>query len=684
MGSNDRRLPNSAELERLPIESLRSLARRLLDERAADRQRVEEELRDSAERLGVALDAAQMGTWDWDLASGRIEWSEQHEALCGYAPGTFPGTAEAFTSRIPEADLVEMWRVGDEALRTRARFRVEYRVTWPDGSVHWLASLGGYTYDPDGRPVRLGGVVYDITDRKGAEEALRASEERFRSLIEGAPEAIFVQTDGRFRYVNTATVTLLGAGRADDLLGREMFEVVAPEFHPAVRRRMAAQRQSGGAVPPMEQEYVCLDGTRVPVETTAVTIRFEGRDGHLVFVRDISERRKAEVQRALLEDELQQAQKLESVGRLAGGVAHDFNNLLFGIMSHAELCREALGDDHPVRAHLDAITDAAQRSAGITRQLLTFARKQAIAPIVMDLNHRVADTLNLLQRLIGENVELVWRPDASEPLVCMDPTQVDQVLANLAVNARDAIDGVGRITVQTTNEDVGDDVCAAHPGVVPGPHVVLAVRDTGAGMDAATQARIFEPFFTTKPAGQGTGLGLPMVYGIVQQNGGFITVDSQPGAGTTFRLFLPRHVDVARPPDVPVAPPALRGGDETILLVEDERVVRVAAELVLKALGYSVLVAETPEQALALVSDHPGPIHLVLTDVIMPGMNGRALAATLVERFPGLRCLFVSGYPADVIGREGVLDPGVHFLAKPFSRAHLAARIREVLDAPRP
>jgi signal transduction histidine kinase/CheY-like chemotaxis protein len=431
---------------------------------------------------------------------------------------------------------------------------------------------------------------------------------------------------------------------------------------------------------------VAVTGVFASIAMVVVLARARRRleESNAALERDIAARQALESDRERLKSELHQAQKLESIGRLAGGVAHDFNNLLLGIMSHAELGRDVAGYDHPVRGNLDAIMDAAQRSAAITRQLLAFARKQTIVPVVLDLNDHVADTLKLLRRLVSEEIELAWLPKARRPLVKLDPSQLDQLLANLALNGRDAIDGVGRITVETGLAEFDAAACAEHPGAVPGAYVMLAVSDSGCGMDAATRAQIFEPFFTTKPVGRGTGLGLATVYGIVRQNDGFVTVESEPGKGTTFRLYFPRHVADGDAPAVLDDAPVVQGGTETILLVEDEQTVRVTAGLVLRGLGYTVLAADSPEEAERIVAERTQPIDLLVADVVMPGMNGRDLAATLVARQPGMKCLFISGYPSDVITRQGVLDRGVHFLAKPFSRAELAAKIRFVLEDRRP
>jgi signal transduction histidine kinase/ActR/RegA family two-component response regulator len=395
---------------------------------------------------------------------------------------------------------------------------------------------------------------------------------------------------------------------------------------------------------------------------------------------DITDRNRAERDRSRLEQQFHQAQKLESIGRLAGGVAHDFNNLLMGIMNCVELCRDGVPTDHPVRPWLDEIATDAQRSASLTRQLLAFARKQAIAPQVLDLNDTIAAMLKMLRRLIGEDINLAWIPGANVWPIYIDPSQVDQILANLAVNARDAIEGPGAISIATENVERDALYCADHPDALPGEYVMLAVSDDGQGMTRDILTLIFEPFFTTKEVGKGTGLGLATVHGIVKQNNGFVSVYSEPGQGTTFRIHLPRYAGAAAEEEPPAPAAELPRGDETILLVEDEQSVRITVEAFLRALGYTVLVAASPAQAIGLADTHNNGIDMLITDEVMPGMSGRELADRLTRQCPGLRCLFMSGYATNIAARNGVLAGDIAFLSKPFSRARLAVEVRRVLD----
>jgi CheY-like chemotaxis protein len=371
---------------------------------------------------------------------------------------------------------------------------------------------------------------------------------------------------------------------------------------------------------------------------------------------------------------------MESVGQLAGGVAHDFNNMLSVIMGYAELAKEKVRPDDPLHSDLAEILKAAGRSTEITRQLLAFARKQTIAPKVVDLNAIVESMLRMLGRLIGEDIDLVWRPGKQLWSIKIDPAQVDQVLANLCVNARDAIAGIGKVTIETHNFTCDKAYCSIHADFSPGDFVSLTVSDDGCGMDRQTLNSIFEPFFTTKDVDQGTGLGLATVYGIVKQNNGFVTVDSEPGRGTTFRIYLPRFDEYVTMPLPLAASQTAVSGIETILLVEDEPMILEMTTMMLRNHGYHILGASRPTEAIHLARAHSGRIHLLLTDVIMPEMNGRDLANQILASHPDLDCLFMSGYTADVIADHGVLDEGVHFIQKPFTMQDLAATVRAILD----
>jgi two-component system sensor histidine kinase EvgS len=395
---------------------------------------------------------------------------------------------------------------------------------------------------------------------------------------------------------------------------------------------------------------------------------------------DITDRKKAEEEKKKLDLQLAQAQKMEAIGTLAGGIAHDFNNMLGVISGRAELGLKKTAPTDLVYKDLEQIHNAAQRSADITRQLLAFARKQTISPRVIDLNHTVGNMIKMLGRLIGEDIDLLWQPADDLWPVKIDPSQLDQILVNLCVNARDAIPDVGKITIETGMKVFDPAYCAVHAGFVPGEFVLLAVSDDGCGMDRHTLDNLFEPFFTTKETGRGTGLGLATVYGIVKQNNGFINVYSEPEKGTSFRIYFPRH-SAGMPDTIQEKPAALmpRGSGETLLVVEDEASILDMLESMLKSLNYTILTANSPGRAMAAALSHDNQIHLVITDVVMPEMNGRDLAGHISSLYPDIQILFMSGYTANVIAHQGVLDEGVHFIQKPFSMQELAAKVHEVL-----
>ncbi len=390
------------------------------------------------------------------------------------------------------------------------------------------------------------------------------------------------------------------------------------------------------------------------------------------------------IARSQLEGQLRQAQKMEAVGRLAGGVAHDFNNMLTGILGQSELLLRKLTADAPERRRVGEIVKAGERAATLTRQLLAFSRKQILQPRVLDLNSVVSDAQDALARLVGDDISLRFVPGAGLWAVKSDPGQIESVLMNLAANARDAMTAGGSLTVETANVQLSEAYACMHVPVEPGPYVMLAVSDTGAGMDAETQRRIFEPFFTTKGQGAGTGLGLSTVYGVVKQSGGYIWVYSEPGLGTTFKIYLPRTAEAGVREEPRAAAAGMPRGDETILLAEDEDLVRGMTRDMLEMCGYTVIEAADGVDALSVCERHDGPVHLLLTDVVMPRMGGRELADRVAAARPETRVLFISGYTDNAIVHRGVLEPGVAFLQKPFTPEALAQRVRGLLDAPRP
>ncbi len=567
-----------------------------------------------------------------------------------------------------------------EALKNAARF--EWRHVTKDGRE--------IEVDVAHRPVKRYGkpcflsTVRDMTAVKQTEEALRESEARYRLLADNTLDVIWLMDmDLRFTYVNPSVERMFGY-TPEEFVGTRLSDHCAParleRMSAIVAHESRHLDEHRGVI--FETVLRRKDQTPIPVEIHGTFLFDHDRRtiGLQGTTRDISERKKAELEQSALEDQLRQSQKMESIGRLAGGVAHDFNNMLSIIIGNAELALDGLDPADPLHARIMEIMRAGERSADLTRSLLAFARKQTITPKALDLNDTVAGMLKMLGRLIGEDIDLLCKPGKELWPVKMDPAQLNQILANLVVNSRDAIEGVGKITIETENAELDEDYCAQDPDLTPGRYVTLAVNDTGSGMDKETLASIFEPFYTTKPQGEGTGLGLAMIYGIVKQNDGLISVYSEKGNGASFRIYLPALIDrEARIEESPEALTSAETGSETILLVEDEAPLLELNERLLRKLGYKTLAVDTPGKALELVQQYPDPIHLVLTDVVMPEMDGLALWRRLTELRPGLKCLFMSGYTANVIAHRGVLDQNVHFLQKPFSRKSLAAKIRETL-----
>jgi len=520
---------------------------------------------------------------------------------------------------------------------------------------------------------------------------LRDSERRYRLLAENTLDVIWTMTpDLVFTYVNPAIRGMTGY-TPDEWIGSTLADHCDEENLALMRKAVEEEIRKGpeheGVI--FEAEMLHRDGSPVVVEIHGRVI-FDDEWRPVILqgtTRDVTERRRMERERASLQQQLLQAQRLESVGRLAGGVAHDFNNMLQSILGNTEMALDRCEGEGELRERLREIESAAQHAARLTGQLLAFARRQSSRPEVLDLNGCVAETLGMLNRLMGEDIDLLWVPEDDLWPVRIDPSQVDQILANLCVNARDAIQGNGKVTIETANASFDEDYCRRNPEFDAGDYVMLAVSDDGIGMDTDVMASIFEPFFTTKEAEKGTGLGLATVYGIVKQNEGFINVYSEPGEGSTFKVYLSRHTGAGE------APSAKRGGrdrrvadskGETILLVEDEPAILRVARSILEGLGYEALTASTPQEALELAENLSGRIDLLVTDVVLPGMNGRDLAAELRKRGAGLKVLYMSGYTANVIMHKGILEDGVHFVQKPFSMERLALRVREALGGQTP
>lgn len=529
------------------------------------------------------------------------------------------------------------------------------------------------------------GILKTRHEHQQAEVALRESEERYRTIFENSPLGIFRSTiEGRFLELNPAMARMLGYDSPAQAM-QEIVDIGKQIYVHAEDRRKIVSRQLDAGDGAMQHlsHYRRRDGSEWVASLYLESIR-DAKGRHVFFdgiVEDVTERIQSERERDNLQAQLTQAQKMESVGRLAGGIAHDFNNILSAIIGYTELAMQDLQADDRIFGYLQEVHNAADRSGDLVRQLLAFARKQTVLPKLIDLNETVAGMIGLLQGMIGKGIQLAWQPGDDLWQLKMDPTQIDQILTNLCVNARDAITGSGEVTIDTGNAVLDKEYAAKHPGAIPGDYVLLRVRDNGHGMVQETLDHVFEPFFTTKDIGEGTGLGLATVYGIVKQNKGFIDIASEPGHGTTASVYLPRHVaESAQPADSTPAEMMEEDQETTVLVVEDEPVILDIARMILEQNGYRVLTASLPDQALRLAEEHAGSIHLLITDVTMPGMNGRELADRLLSLYPDMLCLFMSGYSGDVIASHGVLTEDIHFIQKPFSMSGLADRVRLVLD----
>jgi len=686
------------------------------------RRKQAEETRQRQERLLREMGSiAKVGGWEFDPASGEGTWTEEVARIHDLDPGR-ETSLELGLSFYPGASRSKIEAAINAAISFGQSYDLELEFVSAKGIRKWVRTIGEPKID-DGRVVQVRGSFQDITASKRAEQRIAHLNRVLQTLLdlnhlivrERDPAAL-IREGGRLltahRGYGSALIALTDkdempvswaiAGLASSAPGleRQLERGELPPCFDRVRHTKETveiddMRGFCGSCPVATRcdatHALCSrlvhDGTTYGYMVVALDQRLgaDGEERRLFdeLARDLSfalSVLKGEEKRRSLESQLIQAQRMESVGRLAGGVAHDFNNILSVIIGYAELAIDDIGPEAPLFEDLKEIVDAGKRSRNITRQLLAFARQETIAPEVLDLNETVENLLKMLRRLIGEDIDLAWQPAADVWPVHMDPSQVDQILANLCVNARDAIKDVGKVTIETGNAAIDDAYCGDHPGFLPGDFVCLAVSDDGCGMDRETADKIFEPFFTTKDIGRGTGLGLATVYGIVKQNEGFINLYSEPGKGTSFRIYLPRHGGGVADDRRPIGEETLLGRGETVLVVEDDPAILKLTERILSSLKYRVIPARLPSEAIEQARVHAGDIQLLVTDVVMPGMNGRELAGKLTKIHPDMKTLYMSGYTADVIAHRGVLDSAIHFIHKPFSKPELASKVRETLD----
>ncbi len=577
--------------------------------------------------------------------------------------------------------MAEVWNAGQVN-------GFECRLKSRDGDIFW-ASISARDVKNHAEDVPyIDGVVENIQARKLAEEKERENQAFRKRVFESSviPMVIFETRTFTIIDCNPAAADIYGFASVEETLGKTPLDVSTPIQYDgkasADKSVYYYQKTLSDGMISFEWRHQRPDGEIWDAQIHMIGFSSGGRQLLQMTLKDITQHKAAEEARERLQAQLQQAQKMEAVGHLAGGIAHDFNNMLSVVIGNTEVALEGSKDsaDERLVKHLLTIHDSASRSAGLVRQLLAFARQETINPIVLNINSAIAGMLKVLRRLIGEDIELAWLPGNGIGKIKIDPSQIDQILANFMVNARDAIGGVGKVTIETKNVTLDEESCMASGDCEPGVYVMLSVSDTGCGMSEDTLAQIFEPFFTTKEIGRGTGLGLATVYGIARQNDGFVRVSSKPGAGTTFRICFPvvdAQINAHTPPEGIEKPPH---GTETVLVVEDNETILELAQMVLEQLGYTVLLAETTDEAIEIAQFHDGRIDLLLTDVIMPRMNGRQLAGHIRQIHPDINCLYMSGYTADIIAHHGKVEEGVHFLSKPFSIRSLAVKVREALD----
>jgi PAS domain S-box-containing protein len=638
-----------------------------------DQEHAERELCDSQQLLAEAQALAHMGSFSWDVAGNVLTWSRELYHIYGVDAATFKPSLETFVACVHPHDRALVRQQIDAALRTLQPFRFQERIVRPDGSVRRLSTQGRVIADAAQRPVRINGICFDITERHAAEQALRASEERYRSFFEDDLSGAFIsKPDGALVACNPAFARVFGfTGVADALAANLNSLYPSPEarqeFVEKVRRHRKLEH--------LELELRHRTGRPVHVVENAVGT-FDDQ-GELVeihgYLFDHTERKR-------LEEQFRQAQKMEAVGRLAGGVAHDFNNLLTAILGYSDLLLTGMPGDSPQRPLVQEIVRASERAAELTRQLLAFSRRQVLRPLALDLNHIISGLARMLQLVLGEQTKLVLKLQPDLDSVTADPGQIEQVLMNLAVNARDAMPGGGQLEIATANVSLTEADCLRLGEQKPGPHVRLTVTDTGCGMPDEVKIRLFEPFFTTKGLGKGTGLGLATTYGIIKQTGGHIAVTSEVGRGSSFSILLPCNApeqpSTQEDHDLQHAP----RGIETLLLVEDDDGLRSLMRTILARQGYVVLEAPEGQEALTLAEHFTGRIHLLITDFVMPGMDGKELANRLAGTRPDTRILFLSGYADHPSLWMDLLAAGAHYLLKPFTPEALARKVRETLD----
>ena len=634
------------------------------------RNQVEAERKEDEEYFRLLALHLRDVLWVADAPQTKVNYiSPAYETVWGRTRKTLLDNPQSFLDAVDPKDRERVVSAVAKRHQT-GRYKEEYRIRRPDGSVRWIWDRGYPVRDEQGLVKNFVGISEDITERKEAE----ADQARLAAIVDCSEDAIVSMTvDGIVVNWNPGAERQYGY-LAEEMIGRPISVLFAPDHYQEYLQILEKVRK-GERLSAYDTVRRRKDGTAITVSVDICPI--EVRDGEIVGASKIGH----DITRIKqLEEQFRQAQKMEAIGQLAGGVAHDFNNLLTLICGYSGIVLNDLPPEGRTRGLLMEIKKAGERAATLTRQLLAFSRKQVLEPKVLDLNAVVADCEKMLKRLVGEDVDLVALLDPALGRVKTDPGQIEQVLMNLVVNARDAMPQGGKLTIETANVVLDQTYCRLHAGVKPGRYIMLAVSDTGCGLDEQTKAHIFEPFFTTKEPGKGTGLGLAMVYGFIKQSEGHVYVYSEPGHGSTFKIYLLAVEAVRSSGKLPAAIETMPHGSETILVVEDDAEVRAFTRHVLQTCGYTVLEAAHGGEAIPLAEEHQGPVHLLVSDVVMPEMGGRRLAERILALKPGIKVLYVSGYTPDAVVRHGVVESEAAFLQKPFTPSVLARKVREVLD----
>lgn len=639
------------------------------------RKKAEEALRKSRMELKEAQRISRLCSWEWDREKDTVTWSEEYYDIYGSDADPSPCNYKEHLKVYSPESAARLLKAAKTCLQTGETYELDLERTYKDGTSGWITTRGEAIRNNEGIIVGLRGTTIDITVRKLAEEALKEREEFLSSIIENIPHIVFIKDAKNLKYLrfNKAGAQTLGL-TYDEWFEKTDRDIFPKELANSIIKLDRDILKKGKMYDILEEVIETRYGKRT-VHTKKMPIL--DKNGNPAFILGISEDITEQLK---LESQLRQSQKMEAVGRLAGGIAHDFNNMLFVITGYAEMALSKIKPDDPLRDYIDEIHRTAKRSADVTRQLLAFARSQVINPQVLDLNQALHGMLKMIKRLIGEDIELVISPEKNLWQVKIDPSQIDQILANLCINARDAISDSGRIAVETSNVILDADYCSTQSDVLPGEYVLLSVSDNGCGIDQTELPMIFEPFYTTKEHGKGTGLGLPSVYGTVKQNKGFINVISELSKGTRFEIYLPRHIPESTEIIEKNKPSIFENNTELILVVDDEPTIADMIQKLLEKLGYRVLKANTPSKAIVLAGSSQHEIDLLLTDIVMPEMNGCELADKLLSIHPEMKVLLMSGYPADEIQKHGFADYKMQFIQKPVSLDVLAAKVRETLD----